>query len=63
VRSFDLGQILRGAFIFPRNENVKSVANTVLDNIFGPLGKGDEGSGGAGSSVSTGDRSAPSFRN
>jgi len=36
VKSFDLGQILRGAFIFPRNENVKSVATTVLDTIFGP---------------------------
>ncbi|CAL8142387.1 unnamed protein product [Orchesella dallaii] len=35
VRSLDLGQILRGAFIFPRNENVRNVANNVLDNIFG----------------------------
>jgi len=38
VRSFDLGQILRGAFIFPANNNVKSVANNVLDSIFGPAG-------------------------
>jgi len=35
VRSLDLGQILRGAFVFPRNENVRNVANNVLDNIFG----------------------------
>ncbi|ODM97337.1 hypothetical protein Ocin01_09347 [Orchesella cincta] len=37
VRSLDLGQILRGAFIFPRNENVRSVANNVIDNIFGAI--------------------------
>jgi len=35
VRSLDLGQILRGAFVFPRNENVRSVANNVIDSIFG----------------------------
>lgn len=35
VRSFDLAQILRGAFVFPRNENVRSVANNVIDTIFG----------------------------
>ncbi|CAG7833504.1 unnamed protein product [Allacma fusca] len=30
-----LDQILRGSFMFTRNENVRSVANTVLDSIFG----------------------------
>ncbi|OXA40191.1 hypothetical protein Fcan01_25004 [Folsomia candida] len=36
VMSLDLAKILRGAFIFPKNEKVKSVANHVIDTIFGP---------------------------
>jgi len=36
VGNFDLGQILRGAFTFPSNNNVKTVANNVIDTIFGP---------------------------
>jgi len=58
VRSFDLGQILRGAFIFPQNNNVKSVANNVLDTIFGPIG-----GGGGGSSSAGGDAPFPPTRN
>ena len=30
-----LEQILRGSFMFTRNENVRNVANNVLDSIFG----------------------------
>lgn len=30
-----LEQILRGSFMFTRNENVRTVANNVLDSIFG----------------------------
>ena len=35
VGSASLDQILRGSFMFTRNENVRSVANNVLDAIFG----------------------------
>ncbi len=31
-----LSEILRGSFMFTRNEKVKKVANNVLDAIFGP---------------------------
>ncbi|OXA45930.1 uncharacterized protein LOC110856596 [Folsomia candida] len=36
VMSLDLAKILRGAFIFPKSNKVKSVANNVIDTIFGP---------------------------
>jgi len=35
VKKFDLGEILRGSFSFTTNENVKSVAGSVIDSIFG----------------------------
>jgi hypothetical protein len=55
VKNFDLAGILRGAFIFPHGpsgNNVKTVANNVIDTIFGPLGGasgGDAPSPGSGS--------------
>jgi len=65
VGNFDLGQILRGAFTFPSNNNVKTVANNVIDTIFGPARNregessymrfhpNDNNGGGGGSSASS----------
>jgi hypothetical protein len=36
VGSLRLSEILRGSFMFTRNNRVRDVANTVIDSIFGP---------------------------
>jgi len=35
VGTLRLSEILRGSFVFTSNQNVRDVANNVIDNIFG----------------------------
>jgi hypothetical protein len=54
VGSGSLAEILRGSFTFTRNNNVQSVANTVIDSIFGTR----DGRGGWASNLGSGSNSA-----